>query len=143
MQGTIDSQPAPEILPPGQQAKPPDMGWPIYDLKLIGGLPFFLLARRYGELWRLDNEELETLAQAWKPVLDRYLPLENTMWGTAALITLAMVGPRAMQTDWSKGKKSNSTPPVNTKTAAGGESSATSESGSQERPPEWDVISEG
>jgi hypothetical protein len=130
-----------EVIPPGQESKAePDTGWPVYDLKLIGGLPFFILARRYGDLWELDDKELDTLARAWKPMLDRYLPLENTEWGTALLVSLAIVGPRAQMTDWKKGKKPNSTPPGNTRTAASGESSATSGNVSQEKPPEWDLL---
>jgi hypothetical protein len=135
-----------EVIPPGEPAAALENGWPIFDVQQILALPFFLLSRRYGELWRLDEEEEQHLARAWKPILDRYLPLDDSEWATAALVTLAIIGPRALQTDWDKGEKkpaaaASSTPRASTRTAASGESVSISGSGKAESPQEWGVFS--
>lgn len=137
-----------EVIPPGQTGDE-ETGWPIFDVQQIFALPFFFLSRRYGELWRLDHDEEAALARAWKPILDRYLPLEETALGTALLVSLAVIGPRALQTDWEKAKKKtagaaqpNSTPRASTKTAASGESVSTSENGKAENHPAWAAFSD-
>lgn len=139
----IASAEDPEVIPPGP-APPIDTGWPIFDLQQIVGLPFFLLKRRYGEIWEVDDEETKTVARAWKPILDKYLPLEETAIGTAVLVTLAIVGPRVLMTDWQQGKKTagkKPTPPASTKTAASTESPVSSEKENPANPPEWGVFS--
>lgn len=132
----------PEILPPGA-AEPAETGWPISEVETIVGVPFFFLKKRYGEQWELADDEAAHLAKVWKPILDRYLPTEETELGTALLVTLVLCAPRAMETDWSKGKTSgkNLTPPANTKTAVSTASPATSASANPEKAAEWDVMS--
>lgn len=132
----------PEILSPGQSDKPIETGWPMFDLQQIVGLPFFLLKRRYGEVWEVDEEETEAVARAWKPILDKYLPLDETELGTALLVTAAILGPRILVTDWDKPKDKKPTPPGNTKTAASGASPASSERENPESQPGWAVFSE-
>jgi hypothetical protein len=131
----------PEIIPPGQESKTAaaETGWPLWDVQQILRLPFFFLKKRYGELWEIDDEEAEYLAKTWKPLLDKYLPLEETELGTALLVTLAIVGPRAMMTDWEKGKKP--TPPASTKTAGSTGSPASSAKENPENQAEWGVFS--
>jgi len=108
-----------EVIPPGQEsAQPIDTGWPVFDVQQILALPFFLMKRRYGDLWEVDDEETGAMARAWKPILDRYLPLEETELGTALLVTAAILGPRILTTDWEKGKKAKDkkpTPPARMK----------------------------
>jgi hypothetical protein len=138
----ISSDAVPEILAPGQEAE----GWPIWDVQQITSLPFFLLSKRYGEFWELDNDEKTAVARAWKPVLDRYLPLKGeSELGTAAIVTLAIMAPRLVTTDWKNPKRKGNgkpTAPVSTVTAGSGESPASSESENRERVPAWGIFSE-
>lgn len=131
----------PEVIPPGQESKV-ETGWPVFDVQQIAALPFFLLKRRYGELWEVDDEETQAIAKAWKPILDRYLPLEESELATAALVTAAILAPRILMTDWqspANGKKP--TPPASTKTAGSTASPATSENENPANQAGWDVIS--
>lgn len=131
----------PEILPPGKP-DPIETGWPVFDVQQIAALPFFLLRRRYGELWEVDDEETQAIAKAWKPILDRYLPLEESELATALLVTAAIVGPRVIMTDWKPGTNGKKpTPPASTKTAGSTASPATSENENPENQAGWDVIS--
>jgi hypothetical protein len=129
----------PEIIPPGQESAA-ETGWPVWDVQQIVTLPFFFLKKRYGDIWEIEDDEAERVAKAWKPLLDKYLPLEETELGTALLVTLAIVGPRALMTDWEKGKKP--TPPASTKTAGSTASPASSAKGNQENQAEWGPFSE-
>lgn len=145
----INSDQEPEIIPPGQQsaAEQEETGWPVWDVQQIFTLPFFFLEKRYGDLWELDEKESAHLAKTWKPLLDKYLPLEDTELGTALLVTLAVLGPRLMMTDWKKKpeKKAdakNPTAPANMKTPASTESPSTSGNGSPVNPAEWDLLSD-
>jgi len=134
----------PEIIAPGQPEKPIETGWAVSELQMIVGLPFFLLQRRYGEIWEIDDEETHAVARAWKPVLDRYLPTEETELGCALLVTAAILAPRLMATDWDQGKNGNrrkQTPPASTRTAASGGSPVSSEKENPENPAEWGVFS--
>lgn len=131
----------PEVIAPGQPEKPIETGWPVFDVQQIVELPFFLLKRRYGEVWEIDEQESAAVARAWKPILDKYLPLEETELGTALLVTLAIVGPRILVTDWDKGKTKKPTPPANTKTAASGGSPVSSEKEKAASQSEWGVFS--
>jgi hypothetical protein len=132
----------PEIIAPGQPDKPIETGWPVWDVQQIVTLPFFLLERRYGELWKIDDEESQRVASAWKPLLDKYLPLEETELGTALLVTAAILGPRILLTDWDKGKGKKPIPPANTKTAESGASPASSEKENPANQAGWAVFSE-
>jgi hypothetical protein len=139
--------PEPEIIPPGQESAA-EAGWPIWDVQQILTLPFFFLERRFGDLWELDEKESAYLAKGWKPILDKYLPLEETELGTALLVTLAVLGPRIMMTDWNKkpekkaAEEKKSTQQASTKTAASTGSPSTSGNGSPVNPAEWDLLSD-
>lgn len=129
-----------EVIPPGE-AEPIDTGWPVFDVQQLAALPFFLLKRRYGEIWEVDDEETAAVARAWKPILDRYLPLEESELATALLVTAAIVGPRVILTDWAKGKNGKKpTPPASTQTAGSTASPSSSESGKAESQPEWEIL---
>lgn len=133
-----------EVIPPGGEpaAAPIETGWAVSELEMIAGLPFFLLKRRYGDAWEIDDEETHAIARAWKPVLDRYFPTDETDLGTALIVTAAVLAPRLMMTDWNQkpnGKKP--TQPANTRTAASGASPVSSEKGNPENPQEWGVFS--
>lgn len=136
-----------EVIPPGgaPAAEPIETGWKVSELNLIVSLPFFLLKRRYGDTWEIDDDEADAIARAWKPVLDRYLPIEETELGTALLVTAAVLAPRILTTDWDQqGKKENPkkpTPPASTKTAASTASPVSSEKENPANPPEWGVFS--
>jgi hypothetical protein len=107
----------------------------------IASLPFFFLSKRYGDLWELEDDEKTAIARAWKPVLDRYLPLKgDTELGTAAIVTLAIMAPRLVTTDWKNPKKR--TAPASTATAGSMASPASSESASPEKVPGWGIFSE-
>lgn len=130
----------PEVIPPGQESKV-ETGWPVFDVQQIAALPFFLLKRRYGELWEVDDEETAAVAKAWKPILDRYLPLEESELATALLVTAAIVGPRVIMTDWEKANGKKPTPPASTRTGGSTASPATSENENPANQAGWDVIS--
>ena len=50
-----------------------------------------------GEYWKLEGDQVETLANAWSPVLDAYVPdLARTPLGAAVLSTALIIGPRVM-----------------------------------------------
>jgi hypothetical protein len=136
----ISSDEEPEIIPPGQEFA--ETGWPVSEVETIVGLPFFLLEKRYGETWEIDDKEQTHLAKSWKPILDKYLPTENSEIGTALLVTLVLVAPRLMMTDWKKAPEKKSTAPANTKTAASTASPSTSANASPVNPAEWDLLSD-
>jgi hypothetical protein len=137
--------PPAEILapepPPGKPAagggSPPDEGWPLWDVEQIFALPFFFLSRRFGEIWELEQKEQTALARAWKPILDRWLPLKETAVGTALLVTAALVGPRVVMTDWKKRPPEKSTRPENTATAASSGASVSSANADPGKPQKW------
>lgn len=133
----------PEVLSP--ETETAESGWPVWNVEQIASLPFLYLAKRYGAQWELDGEELSRFATAWKPILDRYLPLEaqQSDLGTAIFITLAIVGPRALATDWKPIKPATREAQTASTKAAGSTESPSSlgsaKAGSQ---PEWDPFSQ-
>lgn len=134
-----------EFLPPEGEAEA--SGWPVWNIQQIATLPFLFLAKRYGEQWELDASESLKFATSWKPILDRYVPLEKTGsdWGTALLVTLAIVAPRAIATDWEKQPvkaETKAAPTASTKTAGSTASRPSSASGAPGSQPEWDPFSE-
>lgn len=137
----IRSDEEPEIIPPGQSDQE-EAGWPVWDVQQILALPFFFLEKRYGDLWELEDKEAAHLAKCWKPLLDKYLPLDDTELGTALLVTLAILGPRLMLTEWKKPPEKKPTAPASTKTPASTGSPSTSANVSPVNPAEWDLLSD-
>jgi hypothetical protein len=130
----------PEILPP--EAEPVETGWPVWNIQQIATLPFYVLGKRYGDQWALDSEESLKFATAWKPLFDRWLPTEQSDLGMALLVTLAIVAPRVISTDWEAVKKREGkkepNPKESTKTAGSTASPSSSGNAKAEKVPEWE-----
>lgn len=129
-----------EILPPGQ-APALETGWAVADLREAFSFTFFFLSKRLGDQWELDDDEAERFAKVWKPIFDRYLPMEESEWVAPILVTAAIVGSRAIATDWSKGKDSKAAK-ASTATPASTESKSSSANGGVESPPVWEPFAD-
>lgn len=136
----------PEILPPAGAAGAgiPETGWAVDDLGNALSLTFFLLSKRLGEHWELDDDEANRFGRAWKPILDRYCPTNESIWAAPVVATLAIVGSRAIQTDWKKEKQPDKKPQQTASTAmpASGESPLNSGKEAAANQLEWDPFSE-
>jgi len=138
--------PAGEVLPPGAapggpgEAPPGEPGsWEQWDVEQIVSLPFFFLAKKYGEMWELGEKEKTNLGRVWCRILDKVLPLDNPVtgpWASAALCTAAEVGPRVMCTDWKSTPKKQT---VSTSTVGSTESPSSPASGEAAKPEDWEV----
>ena len=129
----------PEILPPG--AVPSEAGWAVADLREAFAFTFFFLSKRLGAHWELEDDEAERFAKVWKPIFDKYLPMEDSEWVAPILVTAAIVGSRAIATDWSKGKETK-TAKASTATPDSTDSPASSANAKAESPPEWEPFAD-
>lgn len=93
-----DAEPASEAAGTATPVGSTEPGWPMQIVRGIFTVPCAYLGRRLGDYWDLSPPEADILAQAWKPVLDEWLPWDSFGKMGPALVTLALAfGPRITQ----------------------------------------------
>lgn len=107
----IDAEVHAEPLQPGAEPEPAEPAAPEIDTaELLANLlqPAFVIL---APAWEIKPAESQALAGAWAPVIDKYFP--NLSMGVelqAALVTLAIIGPRLGRAPKPKPKQAEAQP---------------------------------